>query len=244
VEQFEGAFFIVLNFVFYSPYGRYIEQKQDKYFGPKVNVKFAWCTMETPALLFSFYFYCFGKPELKNSANILFYGLFFFHYFYRSFIYPWTLKGRPLPLASWIVGILFTVTNGTLQGNYFFIYGPRREWNSLYQWNVILGLLMFVIGWLINFNADSILRNLRKPGETNYKIPRGGMFEFVSGANFFGEIVEWIGYTIASWSIAGFAFAIFTIAVLSPRAIQHHKWYKQKFEDYPKNRKALIPFIL
>jgi len=114
----------------------------------------------------------------------------------------------------------------------------------LYQWNVILGLSMFVIGWSINFNADGILRNLRKPGETAYKIPRGGMFEFVSGANFFGEIVEWIGYTIASWSIAGLSFAIFTIAAIAPRAIQHHKWYKQKFEDYPKNRKALIPFIL
>lgn len=28
----------------------------------------------------------------------------------------------------------------------------------------------------------------------------GGMFEFVSGANYLGEIVEWTGFAIACWS--------------------------------------------
>lgn len=29
----------------------------------------------------------------------------------------------------------------------------------------------------------------------------GGMFQYVSGANFFGEILEWTGFAIASWSL-------------------------------------------
>jgi 3-oxo-5-alpha-steroid 4-dehydrogenase 1 len=49
----------------------------------------------------------------------------------------------------------------------------------------------------------SVLRNLRKPGDTGYYIPKGGMFEYVSGANFFGEILEWTGFAIASGSTAG-----------------------------------------
>jgi 3-oxo-5-alpha-steroid 4-dehydrogenase 1 len=41
---------------------------------------------------------------------------------------------------------------------------------------------------------------LRKPGETGYKIPTGGLFDYITGANFFGEIVEWTGFAIASCS--------------------------------------------
>ena len=91
--------------------------------------------------------------------------------------------------------------------------------------------------------ADDRLRNLRKPGETGYKIPYGGLFEYVSGANFCGEIIEWTGFAIAGWSIPSVTFAIFTFLNTAPRGAAHHKWYLSKFDDYPKNRKAVIPFI-
>ncbi|XP_008933929.1 PREDICTED: 3-oxo-5-alpha-steroid 4-dehydrogenase 1-like, partial [Merops nubicus] len=103
------------------------------------------------------------------------------------------------------------------------------------------------IGWLIgmaiNIHSDYILRNLRKPGETGYKIPRGGMFEYVSGANFFGEILEWFGFALACCTIESLAFALCTLFILGSRAKQHHQWYLEKFEDYPKCRKIVIPFV-
>ena len=37
--------------------------------------------------------------------------------------------------------------------------------------------------------------------------------------------------------------AVFTFANLAPRAWSHHKWYRKKFPDYPKQRRAVIPFI-
>jgi hypothetical protein len=49
---------------------------------------------------------------------------------------------------------------------------------------------------------------------------------------------------ILTWSISGVVFLIWVIANLFPRAIAHHKWYKDKFDDYPKNRKAVIPGII
>lgn len=108
----------------------------------------------------------------------------------------------------------------------------------------VCGLAIFFIGMAINIHSDHILRNLRRPGETGYKIPRGGMFTYVSGANFFGEIVEWAGFAIACWSLPSSAFFLFAAFNIGPRAIQHHRWYHTKFEDYPKSRKALIPFVL
>jgi len=108
----------------------------------------------------------------------------------------------------------------------------------------IIGVLLFFGGLAINIHSDYILRNLRKPGESGYKIPKGGLFSYVSGANFFGEIVEWIGFALATGTLAAWAFALFTASNIGPRAWHHHQWYIEKFKDYPKNRKAIIPFLL
>ncbi len=114
-----------------------------------------------------------------------------------------------------------------------------------------------MVGFIVNIQSDSILRNLRRNGDkksskavvtsgtTQYKIPYGGLFEYVSCANFFGEIIEWLGYAIASWSIAGWAFWFYVCANLIPRGIAHHNWYLEKFkETYPNDRFAIIPFIM
>ena len=61
------------------------------------------------------------------------------------------------------------------------------------------------------------------------------------GANYFGEIVEWAGFAIAAWSLPALAFAIFTFCNLAPRAWQHHQWYKEKIDDYPIHRRAVLP---
>ena len=108
----------------------------------------------------------------------------------------------------------------------------------------VLGIVLFVAGLAINVHSDHILRNLRAPGETGYKIPRGGAFEFVTAANYFGETLEWAGYAVAAAKPAALAFAAFTVLNLAPRAFSHHAWYRKKFENYPKNRKAYIPFIV
>ncbi|NAW45030.1 DUF1295 domain-containing protein, partial [Salmonella sp. gx-f4] len=69
----------------------------------------------------------------------------------------------------------------------------------------------------------NILMTLRKPGETGYKIPTGFLYEYISCPNYFGEIMEWIGYAILGWNLPALAFAIFTFANIGPRAIAHHK---------------------
>ena len=97
----------------------------------------------------------------------------------------------------------------------------------------------------INIHSDNILLHLRS-SDQSYKIPQGlpklyafemnpcrykhrfvialgGIFEFVSGANYFGEIVEWAGFAIASLSLPSFAFLILTICNIGPRAKQHHE---------------------
>jgi protein-S-isoprenylcysteine O-methyltransferase Ste14 len=96
---------------------------------------------------------------------------------------------------------------------------------------------------LINITSDDILMNLRKSEGNGYHIPKGFFFKYVSSPNYFGEIIEWFGWSLLSMSPAGFVFFIWTTANLVPRARSNNEWSKSNIPDYPKNRKSIIPFI-
>jgi steroid 5-alpha reductase family enzyme len=109
--------------------------------------------------------------------------------------------------------------------------------------NFLIGIILFVIGFAINLRSDTILINLRKPGETGYKIPRGFLFTYVSSPNLFGEIIEWAGFALMAWNLPALSFMVWTFANLVPRAKNHHDWYLQQFPDYPRERKIVFPFL-
>jgi steroid 5-alpha reductase family enzyme len=106
-----------------------------------------------------------------------------------------------------------------------------------------LGVVLFLAGLALNLHSDHLLRRLRAPGETGYKVPFGGGFAWVSAPNYLGEIIEWLGFAIAAGTLAAWAFAVFTVANLAPRALSNHRWYRERFPDYPADRRALIPFL-
>ena len=85
---------------------------------------------------------------------------------------------------------------------------------------------------------------LDRAGEYDYRIPRGGMYRWVSCPNHLGEMLVWTGWAIATWSLAGVAFAVFTMANLLPRAFAIHRWYQVEFADYPESRRVVLPFLL
>ncbi|KAF5898105.1 non-canonical poly(A) RNA polymerase PAPD7-like isoform X2, partial [Clarias magur] len=150
----------------------------------------------------------------------------------RSLIYPFLIRGgKPTPFASFALAFVFCIYNGYLQVRYLSQYADfPKGWVS--HPCFITGSCLWFVGWVINLHSDHILRSLRNPGETGYKIPRGGVFEYVSGANYLGEIVEWTGFALAAHSIHSVAFAFFTFVVLSSRAISHHKLHEEIIDFY------------
>lgn len=95
----------------------------------------------------------------------------------------------------------------------------------------------------VNVWADRVLLRLKSEGK-GYVVPKGGLFEFVACPNYFGEILEWLGWAVMTWSWAGLGFLLYTFANLGPRARANRRWYLDKFgEDYPKERKGLIPYL-
>ena len=98
---------------------------------------------------------------------------------------------------------------------------------------------------IININSDSVIRHLRKPGDTNHYLPQKGMYKYVTSANYFGEIVEWTGFAILTWSLSGVIFAWWTFANLVPRAASIYKRYLEEFGPQVKEKrlKRVFPFI-
>ena len=105
-------------------------------------------------------------------------------------------------------------------------------------------VLIFLTGFIINKTADAKLRTLRDGNREEYVMPEGWLFSYISCPHYFGEIIEWGGWAIMTWSLPGLAFFVFTFANLFPRGMASHKWYKEKFPDYPSGRKAVIPFVI
>ena len=103
---------------------------------------------------------------------------------------------------------------------------------------------IFLAGMAVNVSSDNRLIALRRDNGADYKIPQGGLFRWISCPNYLGEIVEWCGWALATWSMAGLSFAAWSFGNLAPRAMSHHRWYHEQFPDYPEERKALIPFVL
>jgi 3-oxo-5-alpha-steroid 4-dehydrogenase 1 len=172
-----------------------------------------------------------------------------------------------MPFIPWILATFFSFFNGYYQGRYFGYFASYED-SYIFSPTYVIGVIVFVVGMIINMHSDYTLIYLRQPGQTGYFIPTAGCFQFVSGmakqtpffnfvaslflfipvlagANFMGEIIEWFGYCIAGNFVQPvLAFAIFTACNIGPRAVWHHKWYLEKFKNYPKSRKALIPFLL
>jgi protein-S-isoprenylcysteine O-methyltransferase Ste14 len=148
-----------------------------------------------------------------------------------------------MPIMVMFMAILFNTGNTYTNGRFLFSLSNGYPSDWLTDPRFIFGAAFFVSGYIINRWADFKLRELRKPGEIGYHIPKEGLFRWVSCPNYLGEIIEWTGWAIATWSLPGLAFAVWTFANLAPRARSHHEWYHTHFEDYPPQRKALIPWV-
>jgi 3-oxo-5-alpha-steroid 4-dehydrogenase 1 len=234
-----GVVFAVLFFVS-APYGRHVRSG----WGPLIPNHFGWVIMETPAVVV--FGLCFtGGSAPKNLPMLVFFILWELHYIHRALIYPWTIRDghKKIPIVVMLMGFGFSLGNAYVNGRYLFTLSEGYPQRWLLDGRFLAGVSLFLVGFIINNWADLALRALRKPSETDYHIPYGGLFRWVSCPNYLGELVEWIGWAMATWSLPGLAFAVWTFANLAPRARSHHAWYYANFHDYPKNRKALIPWL-
>lgn len=233
-----AAIVFISLFFFAAPYGRHSR----KGWGPALNNTSGWVIMEMGApLLFAACFVMGNRPV--PIVSFVFLGIWEAHYVHRAFIYPFTIRGsaKRMSITVIVLGFFFNMVNGYINGRYLFTFATGYGTGWFVDPRFIAGVTLIACGFVINRQADTILRNLRKAGETGYQIPYGSLYRWVSCPNYLGEILIWAGWAAATWSLPGLAFAVWTFANLAPRARSNHRWYRKHFPDYPAERKALIP---
>lgn len=226
--------FVILLFI-RAPYGKHYNIK----WGPEINNKLGWIVMEMPALLICPITYLSIVDDIFRFESF-FILLWVLHYFNRTIIYPLKIKtkNKKMPLLIAASAIFFNLINGLINGYFLSLL-------NIHDYNLIIftsGFFIFLLGGFINIQSDDILINLRRENQ-KYFIPTGGLFNYVSSPNYFGEIMEWFGFFIMTLNLGTFSFFIWTFVNLVPRSISNHKWYIETFNDYPKERKILIPKI-
>lgn len=198
---------------------------------------------------FSMIYFLLGTSIYESSydnkaVNIVMYCLFELHYIHRGLIHPvitrYSDKTVPLliPLGTFLPNALYFFINadwiGSAEYRDGYYYDPR----------FIIGVILFISGYVINRWADWKLRSLRHTsGEQDYHIPYGLLFNYIACPNYLGEMIEWAGWTVMTWSLAGLVWWLFTCATFIARSRHNLQWYRKHFSDYPSKRKALIPFL-
>lgn len=118
---------------------------------------------------------------------------------------------------------------------------------------MIFGSLIYLFGSLIQHIAlrqFALLRMKKKLRIKNldyqHYLPNGFMFEFISCPHYLGEILIYLSISLLlNFYINVSIIFLWTFISHIKMAKQTHNWYLKFFgNDYPKNRKALIPFLM
>ena len=237
--------FIALYFVD-AGYGMLVNRK----WGKLISNKTAWFCMELP-IFSAMVILWLCSPHRCDPVPIVFLIIFEMHYIQRVFIFPFLLKGNSkMPIGIMFMGIAFNIMNSMMQGYWIFYesYNVNYGYDNI-AWlcspQFIIGLILFIAGYIINLHSDYIIRHLRKSNDdTKHYLPKGGLFNYVTNANYFGELIEWFGFAILTWSVSGLVFFIWTFANLVPRANAIYKRYQKEFPEEMKQKKLKRVFPL
>ena len=217
---------------------------------PVIPSRISWIIQECPCVFVTIFFLIYYHENL-NLKNILVIAPFLIHYIHRTFIFPFVIhSSKNNPLEITLMAFTFCFFNALMINRSIFCliidYIEENFWLHYFY-----GLATFGLGMYINIHSDYSMikqRNANKDTNNKYIIPRGFMYELISCPNYFGELVEWLGFFVLSNSFSGLVFFVSTFANLFPRAIQYHQWYKNKFKDefhsdkILTQRKAIVPF--
>lgn len=243
------ALIIIGGFFVKAPYGRFASDS----YGFSLSPRLGWFLMELPATISFVFFFFLGQNALE-IVPLFFLGIWLIHYGNRGFIFPFLIrvaKGQKGSFSIMVITAGWLVT--TLHGYLNAVFISHLSTHLTSEWfsdpRFIIGMCIYAFGYLMNLHSDHIIRNLRSKqevasGEKVYRIPQGGLFKYVSSPSYFTELISFTGFAIATWSLGAVFVLGVSAANLIPRAFQTHKWYKEKFDDYPANRKVIFPGIL
>ena len=172
---------IILQFM-NAPYGRFNNSKNSNPFNFTINGRYGFVLLELPTVIIPPLLVIFVYGNFMTDITLAFIIIFEIHYIQRTFIYPLCRMQRcnPTTITTVLLGFAITTINSYLCTKYTVFWNKDkyfRENPDFAKGRLFVGICLFFYGFYINVCSDSILLNLRKPGELGYRIPRGQFFE-------------------------------------------------------------------
>ena len=237
-----AAFGILSTGLLKASYGRHFQASS---IFPTVNGKLGWMCMEIVSpitVVVLFRTFKVSGPSLSTGSVLL--ALWLIHYFNRaclSVLLSPRMKESRLDTVAY--SISFNLINAGWVG--YDLASLNSEHFAL-TIRTLIGLIMFGVGMAINISSDYYLQRVRREngGGDKYVLPDWGFYKYILSPNYAGETLEWIGYATMMRRESGWAFVLWTVCNLCPRARLNLAWYRAKFGDKVGNRKSMIPGVL
>jgi len=149
-----------------------------------------------------------------------------------------TMPITRLPLNCLHYWVIFAAMVG------YFIFHPKYTPPFTRPEAIYAFSALFMLFEILNFQTHLVLRNLRPRGTKQRGIPQGWGFQLVSCANYLWETLAWITFVVMTQTVTGWVFVAVAFYFMSNWALKKHKLYRKEFPDYPRIRRAIIPFFL
>ncbi|GAN09360.1 3-oxo-5-alpha-steroid 4-dehydrogenase family protein [Mucor ambiguus] len=104
----------------------------------------------------------------------------------------------------------------------------------------LCGVAMFILGEYTNFYHHLLLRQLRKDGSKEYKIPSGGLFDYVWCPHYLGEIISFVAMVLLTQHILILILQLGSAGYLATRA---YNTKKCSSDTYDTKHEAILPLI-
>lgn len=238
-----------------TPYGKFGSASGLLTYG--LHPKLGWWIMELPcSMVFAYSFFVKGGAQSSNTAPKFFAFVFMCHYLYRGWLYPiFMIKVHSESARNFDVAIAFgswvvTVTHGYLNARMFAQHGrhlaDRAKTHWFQQTKFRLGIAIYYTFLACTIYHDYLMRELRPcPNGERYCIPTGGLYDYVTSAQYLCELCMWFGFAMASgFRVNGLFILCVSLVNLVPRSIANHEWYLSKFDSYEAlGRARLVPKV-
>ena len=226
-----------------------------KNLGPQIKWNYVfYIEYAGPIIIFPI-FYLLGNKEQYNEIQLIALVMAILHYLKReyetAFVHVFSRVSMPFKrvfinsIHYWVFFALFNAIE-------LYLFPDDHTYSPLF-----LGILVtcWAIAEFCNFQCHSILSSFRKKKERKegeYEneskkrgIPYGWGFNVVSCANYFWEALGWIIFSIITRAWTAYIFTGLSIYQMLDWALKKHRNYKKEFGDkYPRNRKAMFPFLI
>jgi len=228
-------------------------QAQDKIVFKDLGPQIGWDTVfyteyAGPIIVHSLFFWLpslfYSTPLEKHSfTQIVAYACVVGHYLKREFetkfVHHFSSETMPIfnifknSFHYWMLGGAFIA---------YFVYHPLYT-APFSDTTVMICAALFALFELGNLSAHLTLKNLRPPGTRVRGIPRGGLFELVTCANYTYELAAWLVFAIFTQTVTSWLFFIVSAGQISLWALKKHIALKKEFGAKVPKRKILVPFI-